>query len=60
MKTTKTRNAQRSAKAISKQKKPSHSKASKNGSKKIPLKRPFVLGCAGLSWSGQTIICISR
>lgn len=56
MKTTKNRNA----KAISKRKKTPHSKASKNGSKKIPLKRPFVLGGVGLRWSGQTIIYISR
>ncbi len=60
MKTTKSRNAQRNAKAISKRKKTPHSKASKHGSKKIPLKRPFVLGGVGLSWSGQTIIYISR
>lgn len=60
MKNTKPRNAQRSTKAILKRKKPTHFKASKNGSKKIPLKRPFALGCVGLSWSGQAIIYISR
>lgn len=60
MKTTKKLNAQRNAKAISKRKKTPHSKASKKISKKIPLKRPFVLGGVGLRWSGQTIIYISR
>ncbi|CRM90429.1 hypothetical protein [Pseudomonas sp. 22 E 5] len=60
MKITKNRNTQRKAKAISKRRKTPHSKASKNGSKKTSLKRPFVLGGVGLRWSGQTIIYISR
>ncbi|WP_207283998.1 hypothetical protein [Pseudomonas sp. FW300-N2F2] len=60
MKTTKNRNAQRNAKAISKRKKHPIPKPVKTAQKKIPLKRPFVLGGVGLRWSGQTIIYISR